>query len=128
MRTSVSANSSALCLRARVSPDHLGRLSEGAQEGATHTVAIGKSRLLGDDVDRMAALLHHQPGGLDPEVLNRLGRRLTGLRTERTAELTRTQMHCFGELSDRQRRIEVALRLGQRALNTVGFRLQVQQR
>ena len=54
------------CRRARVSPDYLRRLSEGAQEGAAHAVAVGKTGLLGDDVDRMAALLHHQPGGLDP--------------------------------------------------------------
>jgi len=29
-------------LRTRVSPDHLRRLSEGAQEGAAHAVAIAK--------------------------------------------------------------------------------------
>ena len=77
-------------LRARVSPDYLWRLSEGAQEGAAHAVAIGKTRLPGDNVDRMAALLHHQPGGLDAQVLDRLGRRLAGLGAERTAELART--------------------------------------
>jgi hypothetical protein len=51
---------SCLGLRTRVSPDHLWRLSEGAQEHATHVVAISKTRLPGDDIDRMAALLHHQ--------------------------------------------------------------------
>jgi hypothetical protein len=35
-------------------------------KGAAHAVAIGETRLPRDDVDRMAALLHHQPGGLDP--------------------------------------------------------------
>jgi hypothetical protein len=38
----------------RVSPDHLLRLSEGAQEGAAHAVAICNTRLPSDDVDRMA--------------------------------------------------------------------------
>src|SRR5258707_11384874 len=76
-------------LRTRVSSDHLWRLSKGAQEGAAHAVAIGETRLPGDDVDRMAALLHHQAGGLDAKVLDRLGRRLAGLGAERTAELTR---------------------------------------
>jgi hypothetical protein len=38
---------------ARVSPDHLRRLSEGAQEGAAHAVAIDKARLPGDDIDRI---------------------------------------------------------------------------
>jgi hypothetical protein len=37
----------------RVSPDHLRLLSEGAQEGAAHAVAIGKARLPGDDIDRI---------------------------------------------------------------------------
>jgi hypothetical protein len=35
-------------LRPGVSPDHLRRLSEGAQESAAHTVAVGKTRLLSD--------------------------------------------------------------------------------
>ena len=60
-------------LRARVSPDRLWRLSEGAQKSAAHAIAIGKTRLPGDDVDRMAALFHHQPGGLNAQVLDRPG-------------------------------------------------------
>jgi len=74
----------------RVSPDRLRRLPEGAQEGTAHAVAIGKTGLPGDHLDRMAALLHHQPGGLEAQVLDRLGRRLAGLGVERTAELART--------------------------------------
>src|SRR5215469_16366751 len=75
--------------RTRVSPDYLWRLSESAQEGAAHPVAIGKTRLLSDDFDRVAALLHHQAGGLDAQVLDRFCRRLTSLGAERTAELAR---------------------------------------
>ena len=41
------------------SPDRLRRLSEGAEEGAAHAVAIGETRLPSDDVDGMSALLHH---------------------------------------------------------------------
>jgi hypothetical protein len=78
------------CLRARVSSDYLRRLAKGAQEGAAHAVAIGKTRLPNDDVDRAAALLHHQPGGFDAQVLDRLGRQLAGLGAEGTAELART--------------------------------------
>ncbi len=36
-------------------------------------------------------------------------------------------MRCFGELPNRQRRSEIALRIGQCALDTVGFGLQLQQ-
>src|SRR5258707_8258072 len=114
-------------LRARVSPDHLRRLSEGAQEGAAHAVAIGKTRLPGDDVDRMAALLHHHASSFDAQVLDRLGRRLAGLGAERTAELTRAQMRCVSKLLNRQRRSEISLRICQCALDTVGFGLQIQQ-
>ena len=102
-------------------------MSKGTQEGATHAVAIGKARLPGDDVDRMAALLHHQAGGLDAKVLDRLGRRVTGLGAERTAELTRAQMRRVRKLLNRQLRVEIALRIGQCVLDTVGFGLQLQQ-
>ena len=37
-------------------------------------------------------------------------------------------MRRFGEPSNRQRSIEIALRIFQRALHTVGFGLQLQQR
>jgi hypothetical protein len=40
---SAIACSSGWRLRTRVSPDYLRRLSEGAQEGAAHAVAIGKT-------------------------------------------------------------------------------------
>jgi hypothetical protein len=66
------------------------RLSKRSQKSAAHAVAIGKAGLPGDQVDRMAALFHHQARGLDAKVLHRLGRRLAGLGVERAAELTRT--------------------------------------
>jgi hypothetical protein len=71
---------------ARVVPDRLRRLAEGAHEGAAHAVAIGEADLRGNDVDRMPALLHHQPGGFDAQIFHRLGRRLPGLCTERLAK------------------------------------------
>jgi hypothetical protein len=54
-----------------------------------HTVAVGKTRLPRDDIDGMTALLHHQPSGLDPQILNRLGRRLAGFGAECATELAR---------------------------------------
>jgi hypothetical protein len=59
--------------------------------------------LPGDDVDRMAALLHHQASGLDAQVLDRLGRRLAGLGAERAAGLTRAQMRRVRKLLSRVR-------------------------
>jgi hypothetical protein len=105
----------------------LRRLPEGAQEGAPHAITIGKARLPSYDVDRMAALLRHQPGGLESQVLDRLGRRLPGLGAKRAAELAWTEMRHFGDLSNCQRSIEIALRIGECGLDTVGFGLQFQQ-
>ena len=44
------------------------RLAEGAQKSAAHAFAVGKARLCRDHVDRMPALLHHQPRGFDPQM------------------------------------------------------------
>ena len=59
--------------------------------------------------------------------LEYLGRRLAGLGAEYTAELARTQTRRLGELSNRQLSIEIALRICQRALDAVGFGLQLQE-
>jgi hypothetical protein len=83
------ARSSRRHVRARVSADHLWRLSKGAQESPAHAVTVGKTCLPGDDINRMAALLHHQARGLDAQVFDCLGRRLAGFDLERTAELAR---------------------------------------
>jgi hypothetical protein len=61
------------CLGASISPDRLRRLSESAQERTAHAVAVGKTRLLSDDFNRMPTLLHHHAGGLDAQILHRLG-------------------------------------------------------
>src|ERR1051326_5201857 len=97
-------------VRARVSPDHLGRLAEGAQEGAAHPIALREAGLPGADFDRVAAVLHHQASGLDAQALDRLGRRLAGLCAEDAAELARTQARRLGELPHRKWLIEAARR------------------
>jgi hypothetical protein len=76
----------------------------------------------------MAAPLHAQPGGLDAQVLDRLSRRLAGLGAEGAAELARTEMRRGGERANRERLVEVAPGIGQRALDPVGFGLQLEQR
>src|SRR5438105_12322274 len=76
----------------------------------------------------MAALLLHHSCGFEAQVLDRLGWRLAGLGAERTAELARTEMRRCSELANRQRRIEIALRICQCALDAVGFGLQLEQR
>jgi hypothetical protein len=54
---------------ARVTPKELRRLTEGAQESFTHPSAIDKTRLPRDDINRVMALLYHQPRGFKTEFL-----------------------------------------------------------
>jgi hypothetical protein len=70
--------------------DHLWLLSKGAQEGAAHAVAIGKTRLLGDDVDRMALCSIIRRAVSTRRFSTALVGDWPGLGAERTAELTRT--------------------------------------
>src|ERR1700722_9074369 len=55
-------------------PNCLGWLSECSEEGTPHPLAIGEAGLGGHDVNGMPGLLHHEPGRLDPQVLDGLGR------------------------------------------------------
>lgn len=45
-------------------------------------LAVAEAGLVGDGLHRVAPLLQHQTGGLDPQALHRLGRRLAGLLAE----------------------------------------------
>ena len=60
-------------LRPGVAADNLRRLAVGAQEGASHALAIGKARLACHDVDRVAPFLHHQTCRLKAQMLDGLG-------------------------------------------------------
>jgi hypothetical protein len=102
--------------------DRLRGYAGRAHEGSTHTVTVTKTRFSSDEVDGVSTLLYHQSGCFDAEPFNRFGRRLTRLRTKRTAELTWTEVRGVGELVDRQWGIEVILCINQGALNAVRFR------
>src|SRR5262249_57863528 len=75
----------------------------------------------------MAALLQHQPSGLDAQVLDRFSWRLTRLGAECTAKLARTEMRRIRELRNRQRLVEIALRKCKCTLDTIGFGFQLKQ-
>src|SRR6266404_880844 len=77
--------------------DRLRGYAGRAHEGSTHTVTVTKTRFSSDEVDGVSTLLYHQSGCFDAEPFNRFGRRLTRLRTKRTAELTWTEMRGIGE-------------------------------
>jgi hypothetical protein len=61
--------------------------------------------------------------GSPRQIFDGLGRRLTRFGTERSAELAGTEICDLGKLLDRKRSVQVALRIGERALNAIGSRL-----
>src|ERR1700751_3844130 len=97
--------------------DGLRRKPEIAQERSTHPLAVAEAALVGDGLHRVAPLLQHQTGGLDPQALHRLGRRLAGLLAEGAAELARAEPGRLGELVQRQGGFEVGV--GQGGLDAV---------
>jgi uncharacterized protein len=114
--------------RPRVAPDCLRRLPEGAQEGSAHPFAIGETRFRGNDIDRVPALLHHQPGRFKAKMLDGLRRRPTGLGVEGTAELARAEVCRVRELFDGECGAKVLFGIGKGVLNPVGFRVHLQKR
>ena len=53
-----------------IASDDLRRLSKGAQKCAAHALAVRKTGLRSNDIDRVTALLDHQPGCFDTQVLD----------------------------------------------------------
>jgi len=108
-------------------PDCLGRLTERAQESLAHPPSIREARFSGDDVNRMAALFHQEPGRLHTQILHRLGRGLTGFGTEGAAKLSGAQVGRVGQTFNGKLGMEIALRIGQGALDAIRFGRQFQQ-
>jgi hypothetical protein len=85
----------------------LRRLAEHAQEGRRIRLLSPKPVSLATLSIELSALRYHELCCLEPQVLDRLARRLAGLGAERAAELARAEMCGVGELLDRQRRLQV---------------------
>ncbi len=81
-----------------------------------------------DHVDRMPPLFHHQPRGFDAQVLHRLGRRLARLGVNARLNCRGLRCAASASCSTESGGVEVALGIGQRALDAVGFGLHLQQR
>jgi hypothetical protein len=106
----------------------LGWLSECPKEGAPHPIGVSKSGQAGDDINRVAALLHHQPRGFDSQIFDGFGWRLTRSGVERSTKLAGTKMGHCGELVDGQGCLKILLGICEDRLNSVGLRFQIQQR
>ena len=68
----------------------LGRGTEGATETAPHSLTITEAGLASNFLDWQPALLEHEPGDLEAEILNRLCRRKAGLCPEHSTKFTLT--------------------------------------
>jgi hypothetical protein len=102
----------------RCESNRLGRLSKGAQKGATLALSVAKACLPRDRFNRLRFLLRHQRSGFQPEILNRLGWRPAGFRTKDAAELARVDTRSFGNPFHLQWPIEIASSKGERVLHT----------
>ena len=73
----------------------LRRLPEGTQEATAHPLAVAESGCARDLLDRQTTLLEHEFGGFEPEILDGLGGRLSGLCSEHAGELAWTETRSF---------------------------------
>jgi hypothetical protein len=71
---------------------------------------------------------NHQPRTFDAQILDRLGRRLPGLRPKSTTELALAQMGNLGEPLDGELGAQVSSGIYEGALDAVGLRLQSRER
>lgn len=72
-RTNLLSRTSGSHLRPGVATNNLRWLAVGAQECASHALAIGKAHLARHDVDRVTPFLHHQTCRLKAQMLDGLG-------------------------------------------------------
>ena len=79
-------------------------------------------------LQRVAAFLQHHPGGLEPQKLDRLGRRLAGLFAKDPAGLAWRQRRRLGQFLNRQGIALVLPRMNQRPADAVAAGIEAEQR
>lgn len=104
----------------------LRRLAVCTHERPPHPLLVAKPCLAGNDTDWMAALLEHQARRRQPQVLDCLGRRETGVGTKGAAELAGAEPGRLSQILDGQRFTEVEPGIGERCLDPVRLRLKIQ--
>jgi hypothetical protein len=97
----------------------LWRLSERPDKSATHAVPIREARLLGHRIDCLPRFLHQAAGSLQPQVLDRLGRRLTCLFQKDAIELPGAESGDIGQFFDAQAILKMTPGVGQDLLNSI---------
>jgi len=104
---------------AGVSAQGLRRQTKRPYEGLAHPARISKTRFLRDNLNGMTALLNHEPCRLKAQFLDGFGRGLSGFLLERAAELTRTEVGNFRQLSNGQFAAKVLFGVTDGILNAV---------
>jgi hypothetical protein len=84
------------------------RIQSALREAAAHPFPIAKPCLGSDCLDREAALLEHQPGCFQSQVLNSFRRGQAGLGTKHAAELPRAEAGGISQFLHGKRFAEVA--------------------
>ena len=105
----------------------LRRQAKSSDECLAHSARIYKARFPRDDQNGVATLLNHKPRGLKAEFLYRSRGRLASFLLKGAAELTRTEICDFRQLTDGQLCLKVFFDVVDDILYTVRLRLQSQQ-
>jgi len=98
----------------------LWRLTERSDEGAPHAIRVGEAGLASELVHRQPALLRHQPGSLDAQLLDGLGGRPVGFGMKSPAELAGAEVCGVRQLFHRKCALEILAGKRQRVLDAVG--------
>ena len=88
-------------------PQCLWRLTEAAQEGATHATRVAEAHLLCDALERVVAGFYAGPRRLEPQTLDCLGGRCPSLGGESAGEVARAHRGALGQAFDCERFGEV---------------------
>jgi hypothetical protein len=102
-------------------------LPQDALKRPPHSVAVAKASELRDDVQTMVGVLRQRSRSFQSKVLNDFPWRLTGLSLEGTIELPRRQTRNVGKMFHAQAPGQMSPGMGQRCLQPVRLRLQVEQ-
>src|SRR5258706_500709 len=109
-------------------PDRLRGLAECADEAASHALPIAESRLVRHGFNRKPPLFEHEPRRLQPQILDRLGRRQAGFCPEYAAELPRAQAGGLGEPVHGKLRAQITSGKLKRSLYPIRTGVQIQKR
>jgi hypothetical protein len=106
----------------------LGRLAQRSQTGPPQALAIGEPGFANDVLKATTSILQHQPRCFYPQSLHGFRGRLACFHAENAAELPGAQARDISEAFDGKVLTQVSLGEGERALDAVRFRFELEKR